>query len=124
MKLTKLPDGEFEVMKVVWGGPVPITSRFILNRLNGVKEWKMQTIDSYLRRLLDRGFLRSEKSGKEREYYVTINREEYLRFETKDFIKQYHNSSLMNLVNMLFESEALSDTDLDALARWINERKE
>jgi predicted transcriptional regulator len=121
--LNKLPDGEFEVMDAIWSSSPPVTSRRILNRFAGAKAWKMQTVDSFLRRLLDRGFLRSEKPGKEREYYPTLSRDEYLRFETKDFIKQRHRSSLMSLVNTLFEDEALSDGDLDELAQWIQDRR-
>jgi predicted transcriptional regulator len=122
--LIKLPDGEFWVMNVIWNSPSPVTSRQILDRFSGVKEWKLQTIDSYLRRLLNRGFLRSEKTGKEREYYSNVSCEEYLRFETKDFVKQRHSNSLMNLVSALYEDETVSDADLDALAQWIQERKE
>jgi predicted transcriptional regulator len=124
IKLIKLPDGEFEVMKVIWENSSPITSRQILDHFSGTKTWKLQTIDSYLRRLLDRGFLRSNKTGKEREYYSNVSREEYLRFETRDFIKQRHSNSLMNLISALFEDEALTDADLNALERWIQERKE
>ena len=33
-------------------------------------------------RLVERGFLRSEKHGKERTYFPLVSKEDYLKFET------------------------------------------
>ena len=66
-KIKKLPDAEFEVMKVVWANEPPVTTAVIMEQIGKEKEWKIQTIVSLMLRLAERGFLRSEKNGKERE---------------------------------------------------------
>ena len=122
-KLKKLPDTEFEVMKVVWANDPPITTNIIMEELGIERGWKAQTVNSLMRRLVGRGFLRSEKKGKERTYYPLISREEYLKFETGKFIEQYHNNSFLNLVNTLYD-DALTDEDIDDLLQWVKKRRE
>jgi len=122
-KMKKLPDAEFDIMKVVWANDPPITTPIIMEQLGKEKEWKIQTVVSLMLRLVERGFLRSEKRGKERTYYPLISKEDYLKFETGNFMRQYHDSSIFNLINTLYEDEALTDGDIDELLKWAKERR-
>lgn len=123
-KMKKLPDAEFDVMKVVWANEPPITTSIIMAQLGNEREWKAQTVISLLLRLVERGFLRTEKISKERTYFPLISKEDYLKFETGNFVKQYHDSSFLSLVNTLFADKAPTDMDLDELMRWVKERRE
>lgn len=122
-QMRKLPDAEFEIMKVVWANEPPITTPIIMEQLGKDKEWKIQTVVSLMLRLVERGFLRTEKHGKERTYYPLVRKEDYLKFETGNFMKQYHNSSLFNLINTLYDDKALSDGEIDELLKWAKERR-
>lgn len=121
--MKKLPDAEFEIMKVVWDNEPPVTTPIIMEQLGKEKEWKIQTVVSLMLRLVERGYLRSEKHGKERTYFPLVTREDYLKFETGNFMKQYHNSSVFNLINTLYDDEALTDQDIDELLQWARERR-
>lgn len=123
-KMRKLPDAEFDIMKVVWANDPPITTNMILEQLGREREWKAQTVISLMLRLVDRGFLRTEKIGKERTYYPLVSKEEYLKFETSHFMKQYHDNSVLGLINTLFDDKALSDTDIEELLLWAKERRD
>ena len=122
-KMKKLPDAEFDIMKVVWANEPPITTSEIMKLLGNEKEWKIQTVVSLMLRLVERGFLRSEKHGKERTYFPLINKEDYLKFETGNFIKQFHDNSFLNLVNTMYNDEALSKDDINELLKWAKERR-
>lgn len=122
-KLKKLPDAEFEIMKVVWANEPPMTTPTIMEQIGKEKGWKIQTVVSLMLRLVERGFLRSEKQGKERMYYPLVSRDDYLQFETGNFMKQYHDSSFFNLINTLYDGEALTDKDIDELMKWAKERR-
>ena len=122
-RIKKLPDAEFDIMKVVWANEPPLTTSIIMEQLGKEKEWKIQTVVSLMLRLVERGFLRSEKHGKERSYYPLVSKEEYLKFETGNFMKQYHDSSLFNWINTLYDDEALSDRDIDELLQWAKARR-
>lgn len=122
-KMKKLPDAEFDIMKVVWANVPPMTTTIIMEQLGKEKEWKIQTVVSLMLRLVERGFLRSEKHGKERTYFPLISKEDYLKFETGNFVKQYHDNSFLNLVNTLHDDKALTDKDIDELLQWVKERR-
>ena len=122
-RIKKLPDAEFDIMKVVWDNEPPVTTTFVKDQLGKEKEWKIQTVVTLMLRLVERGFLRSEKHGKERTYFPLVSKEDYLKFETGNFMKQYHNSSLFNLINTLYDGEALTDKDIDELLKWAKERR-
>ena len=122
-QMKKLPDAEFDIMKVVWANESPITTPIIMEQLGKEKEWKIQTVVSLMLRLVERGFLRSEKHGKERTYFPLVNKEDYLKFETGNFMRQYHNSSLFHLINTLYDDEALTEKDIDELSKWVKERR-
>ena len=122
-KMKKLPDAEFDVMKVVWANEPPITTNIIMQQLGNEREWKAQTTISLLLRLVERGVLRTEKNGKERTYFPTVNKEDYLKFETGNFIRQFHENSFLNLVTTMYEDKALTDGDIDELLKWAKERR-
>jgi BlaI family penicillinase repressor len=122
--LRKLPDAEFEIMKIVWANEPPITTGIIMEQLGREKEWKAQTIITLLLRLVERGFIRTEKHGKERTYFPLVAREDYLRFETGDFMERFHGNSFASLVATLYDGQKLKDSDLDELLQWLKEKRD
>lgn len=122
--MKKLPDAEFEIMKVVWSNEPPITTNIIMEQLGKEKDWKAQTIITLLLRLVERGFVRTEKNGKERTYYPIINKEDYLKFESNDFLKRFHKNSFQSLVATLYNDKKISDKDLDELEKWLKEKRD
>ncbi|MDR1700105.1 MAG: BlaI/MecI/CopY family transcriptional regulator [Lachnoclostridium sp.] len=120
--MKKLPNAEFEIMKVIWRSTPPISTNQIIAKLDAKASRKPQTILTLLVRLIDRGFLVSEKNGKERTYSPIIAEKDYLQFETGDFIDRYYNNSLTDLVSTLYDGKNLTDSELESLSKWIKER--
>ena len=110
-------------MKVVWANEPPITTNTIMEQLGNEKGWKAPTTISLMLRLVERGFLRTEKNGKERTYFPTVSREDYLEYETGNFMRNYHESSFISLVNTLYEGKNLTEKDIDEMLEWAKERR-
>lgn len=123
-KMKKLPDAEFDIMRVVWANEPPITTAMIMEQLGNERQWKAPTVISLMMRLVERGFLQTEKEGKERTYYPLIRKEDYLALETKHFMKQYHENSFLSFVNTLYNGKQLTEKELDELLKWAKERRE
>ncbi|GIP21096.1 BlaI/MecI/CopY family transcriptional regulator [Paenibacillus sp. J22TS3] len=119
----KLPDTEFEIMKVVWANEPPITTNMIMEALGHEREWKAPTVISLMLRLVEKGFLRTEKNGKERTYFPLVDKEDYLKFETGNFMKRYHENSFLSFVNTLYVGKQLNDADIEELMKWVKERR-
>ncbi|MEK5488365.1 BlaI/MecI/CopY family transcriptional regulator [Lysinibacillus sp. FSL M8-0355] len=122
--MKKLPEAEFEIMKIVWKSKPPITTSIIMSEIGDEKGWKIQTVVSLMKRLTERGFLRSEKKAKERFYYPTVEKDAYLSFETEQFMRLYHKNSFMNLVGTLYKSDTISNEDLASLIKWVEEKRD
>jgi predicted transcriptional regulator len=120
--LKKLPDTEFEIMKVVWANEPPITTGMVMEQLGNKRKWKAPTVISLMLRMVEKGFLRTEKNGKERTYFPLVSKEDYLEFETGNFMKLYHENSFLSLVNTLYDGKQLSDSDIEELMKWAKER--
>lgn len=123
MLVKKLPDGEFEIMKAVWQSEEPITSTFLTEKLKVIlpeKDWKQQTVMTMLVRLQQKGFLRSEKTGKERLYYSCISEEEYLTVEAESFRDRFKVGSFSGLVKALNGGEKISEEDIKELQKWLD----
>lgn len=123
-KIRRLPDSEFEIMRVVWESEPPITTAIVMDKLGDKRKWKAPTVLTLMSRLVDRGFLRTEKTGKERIYYPLIGREDYLELETEKFMKQYHENSFLSFVNTLYNTKQPTEKELDELLKWAKERRE
>lgn len=122
--MKKLPDAEFDIMKVVWTNEPPITTNIVMQELGNKKGWKAQTVISLMLRLVERGFLRTEKNGKERTYFPLIEREDYLKFETGGFMERFHGNSFASLIATLYDGKKIKDSDLDQLEKWLIERRD
>ena len=123
MKATKrLPDAEFEIMHIIWQHSNPISTNHIISCLDSNKTWKPQTVLTLLVRLIDKGFLHSEKIGKERTYSPLISQKDYLSIETNSFFDRLHSNSIRSVVNALYDGKKLSDNEIADLKNWLEER--
>lgn len=121
-KIKRLPDAELEIMKVVWANEPPITTNIIMEQLGNEKKWQAPTAISLLLRLVERGFLKTEKIGKERAYFPLIEKDEYLQFETDRFMKVYHENSFASFVSSLYEGANLDKNDINELMNWAKDK--
>ncbi len=119
-----LPNAEFEIMKVVWANEPPITTNIIMEQLGKKKKWKPQTIITLLSRLTKRGFVKTEKDGKILKYFPLVSKEKYIRFETDDFMKRFHENSFISLINTLYDNKNLKDSDFDKLIELLEEKRD
>lgn len=120
--IKRLPDAEFTIMKIIWRHEPPITTLQIIENLKTGKAWKPQTVLTMLLRLTEKGFLNSERIGRERCYTPLISEQEYLEIETGDFLKRYSGNSIGSLVKAFSSDNDLSQNDLQELRAWLAER--
>ncbi len=118
----KLPEAEFEVMNAIWAGEPPLTTAYLMEAVGKSKNWKAPTLISFLVRLQERGYIVSEKKGKERYYTPVADRDTYIRSVTADFIEKYHGGSFVNLLDSLYSNKSLSDSDIDDLLIWLKSK--
>ena len=121
--IRKLPDAEFEVMNALWESNVsPVNTAYLMENVGKQKGWKAPTLISFLSRLEDRGFIHSEKKGKERYYFVDSVKEDYIRIVTIDFLSKYHSGSFVKMMDLVYGKNSMSSKELDEMLNWLKEQ--
>lgn len=120
----KIPEAEFAVMNAIWASEPPVTTAQLMRKVGDEKGWKLPALISLLNRLIERGFVSTEKTQKERTYFPLVQREEYLQFETEGFVKQYHGGSLTSLMASLLDTSAMTQEQLQELVQWVQQRRQ
>lgn len=116
-----MSDSELEVMRVLWNAKHPLPSAEIIAALEE-KKWKPSTIWTFLGRLVDKGFLSAEKTGKRSLYCPLISEEEYVEMQTRDFLKEVHGGSVKSFFAALSGETDLSTEDVLSLKKWLTEK--
>ncbi|HBF1646908.1 TPA: BlaI/MecI/CopY family transcriptional regulator [Clostridioides difficile] len=125
MKISKLPEAEFKVMRYIWESDKVLTSREIVEAMKQKYEWKDTTTFTVLKRLQRREFLETEKIDKRTHYNVLVKEKQYQRFETIEFIKNIHKNSIKSLISALHkDDENVDEKKLDELEEYFNNLEE
>ena len=118
--IKRLPDAELEIMKELWAAGEPLTRPQLEQRL-ARKSWTSTTLLALLARLESKGFVGRQKQGKGYLYAPAVTRQEYLPVESRAALGRMFGGSARNLVAALAETHALSDTDIDELAAYLEQ---
>jgi predicted transcriptional regulator len=120
----KLSETEMEVMQIIWASDHPITSGELLDifaQQKG-KEWKGQTIATFLARLVEKGVLTSIKQGRANIYKPRISPEEYRSHEAKSLLETLYEGSVKNFLTTLYDGKELTKDEMTELGRWFAEK--
>ncbi|MCL2841355.1 MAG: BlaI/MecI/CopY family transcriptional regulator [Defluviitaleaceae bacterium] len=123
MNIKRLPDTEFELMRIIWRSEPPVTTNEIMEQLKADISWKPQTVLTMLVRLIEKGFLESARVGRERNYTPIISEQDYMRIETGEFISRYSGNSVGSLVKTMYDGKNMTNEDLKELKKWLKERE-
>lgn len=122
-QLQKLSDTEMELMEVIWECDPPVTSTELLHMFSERgKEWKAQTISTFLSRLVDKGALTATRHGRTNKYVPRISPEDYKLLETQQVLDGLYQGSVKNLISALYDGDKLSDQDIAELRQWFSEK--
>ncbi|MBR4945216.1 MAG: BlaI/MecI/CopY family transcriptional regulator [Peptococcaceae bacterium] len=119
--LKRLPDSELKLMMIIWDAGEPVASPYILEKLVGQKTWAKTTVLNFLSRLVDRGFLATEKRGRFHFFSPAVSKEDYLQMESASFLDRVHQNSLKSLIASLYDSKAITDSDLKELRQYVDQ---
>ena len=91
MNMKRLPDAELEVMKALWASG-PDTLRSALEEDLEPFHWAITTINTYLTRLADKGFVHIRREGRSNRYTPLVSREEYQAFDSRAVLDRLYGS--------------------------------
>ena len=120
-KIKKLPDGELEVMLIIWHADGPLSASTILHELDGRRSWALSSLMTVLSRLSFKGFVHCQKEGRHNLYSALVSEEEYRQEESSAFFDKLYHNSLTELVNSLDSSRSINEKDLQELRSFLDD---
>ena len=118
MKLKRLPDAELEVMKALWASG-PDTSRSDLEGALAPFSWAANTINTYLVRLAEKGYVSVRRERRTNLYAPLVSREEYQAFDSRAVVSRLYGTPRNFLAALA--REGLDRRDLDELRSLLDE---
>ncbi|MCD7823186.1 MAG: BlaI/MecI/CopY family transcriptional regulator [Oscillospiraceae bacterium] len=117
-----LSEAEREIMQVMWETGDEVTASMLLSEFEDSKGWKPQTLNTFLTRLVSKGYLESHKRGNANIYSTLISKSEFESQEASEFVEKNYGGSAKRFIAALVDGGAVSEEELEELRRWFNER--
>ena len=118
MEKAKLGAVESRFADLIWeNAPMSTTALILLAKAQ--LEWKRTTTYTVLKRLCDRGLFEL----KEGTVSVLISREEFYARQSRDYVLEAFDGSLPAFVAAFSRSRKLTDSEIDALQKLIDESR-
>lgn len=118
-----LTDLELDLMKVVWEIG-PCTVREVHERLQEQRPLAYTTVLTVMGILEQKGHLRREREGRAHRYAPTRGRKQVLGEMVREFVGRVFDGSARPLLLSLLEEKEVSEEDLAAVKRLLEERRE
>ena len=115
-----LPDGELEIMQIVWQNEPPVSRGTIEAALRTRRTLAPSTILTFLSRLCDRGFLSVARSGRTNLYTPLVSQKDYLAGESRRLLDRLYGGSLSAFAVSLSDS-GVTKAELEELRRLLEE---
>jgi predicted transcriptional regulator len=123
-KLRRISDAEKSIMEFIWAAGAPVTTAEIIRHLPEGKEWKQNTVVTFLSRLTEKGVLKATRTGKVNHYEPCVTEQEYHNFETRQFIEDVHKGSVYGFITALCDSGDLTKEDIVKLMHHLEEQED
>lgn len=121
MSIPQISEAEIEVMKVLWELN-EATSAQIIEKLEGMSNWKPKTIHTLINRLVAKGAINATKiDGKSYLYSPNVSEHEYKSHANKSFLQKLYNGSISLMMASFIKEQKLSKKDIDELKRLLDE---
>ena len=119
----QISEAEFEVMKIVWKY-APISTNEITEKLLRTTNWSPKTIQTLIKRLVNKGALTYEKQSRVFVYTPVVDENEYIGQESSTFLKRYYDGDITAMLSAYIENDKLSETEIDTLRSLLSKRNQ
>lgn len=124
-QLPRVTDAEWEIMKVLWANP-DCPSSAIVTQLADTVGWSPNTTRTLLNRLVEKEAVGSRQEGESRRgylFYPLVSEQEYVKSETKSFMKKLYGGALKPMLANFLQDKKLSAQEIEELKQLFEENK-
>ena len=119
--LPQISEAEYEVMKIVWKY-APINTNEITGKLLATSSWSAKTIQTLIKRLVNKGVLTYEKNSRVFVYTPVVKESEYISPESNSFLNRYYDGDITAMLSAYIQNDKLSKTEIETLRALLSKR--
>lgn len=119
--LPQISEAEYEVMKIVWKY-APINTNEITEKLLATSSWSSKTIQTLIKRLVNKGVLTYEKNSRVFVYTPVVKESEYISQESNSFLNRYYDGDITAMLSAYIQNDKLSKTEIETLRALLSKR--
>lgn len=117
--LPQISEAEFQVMKIVWEH-APVSTNQVTDYLTRTTKWSPKTIQTMLKRLVQKKALTYDKEGRVFIYTPLVGREDYVKQESLHFLQRFFNGNMVSMMAAFLDMEELSQQEADELKELLS----
>ncbi|WP_201781792.1 CopY/TcrY family copper transport repressor [Companilactobacillus tucceti] len=117
-----ITDAEWRIMRVIWTLD-SATSRELIDILGESMDWKPATIKTLLRRLSDKGIVKTKKDGNKFIYTATMDESDTIDLASKKFFNQVCAKKVGSAIAYLIDNSELTQADVDKIQTSLNAKE-
>lgn len=88
------------------------------------KHWAKQTVNTFLKRLADKGLVGAETNGRKKMYYAALTETEYEKEKTKKLLNDFYDGSILTFLSALTGGKSIDSKVADKLRAMIEEENQ
>ena len=115
-----LSPAQWSVMECLWEAG-SLTGREATDLLEEKMGWNRSTTLTLLRRMEEKGFVKSVAKSGAKTYFPVLRREDAALQETESFLQRVYHGSLSMLVSAMTHKETLEKEEIEALHKLLDE---
>ncbi len=110
-------------MKIIWESEEDPDLAHVMNGVNQEfgKNWKPQTVSTFLARLVKKGYLSVYRKGRYSYYQPLVSKEEFKTSTVSENIRYFNQGNISAFVCGLFDNMKLSKEDKERIKKKIDE---
>ena len=110
------------IMDFLWETDKGMTFSEISDYLNNElkKDWKKQTINTFIKRLTDKNLISAKRTGKNKIYYAALTKREYEKGHAQKLLDDFYNGSISKFLTALTGGKKIDREFADELRDIIN----
>ncbi len=111
------------VMKIIWESEEDPDLAHVMNGVNQEfgKNWKPQTVSTFLARLVKKGYLSVYRKGRYSYYQPLVSKDEFKTSTVSENIRYFNQGNIGAFVCGLFDNMKLSKEDKERIKKKIDE---
>ena len=117
--LPQISEAEYEVMKIVWKY-APINTNEITEKLLESSSWSPKTIQTLIKRLVNKGVLAYEKDSRVFVYTPLVGEDEYIGQESNSFLNRFYGGNISAMLSAYIDHDKLSETEINTLRSLLS----